>query len=62
MTKMNDLKSESESMTPDAAAKALFGRDQDSFTKSVNQLAVNDPRLAQVFENVRQRYLADTKE
>ena len=40
----------------EAAAKSFYGQDEDAFTKQVEQLAVNDPRLIAVFQKTRVFY------
>jgi hypothetical protein len=46
-------------MSPKEAAQAFFGQDDASFAETVAMLAQNDPRLAQVFQNTRRRFLQD---
>jgi len=55
------MKTTSKSMDPHEAAKAFFGQDDDAFTEMLSQLTANDPRLADVFQRTRKRFL-DTQE
>lgn len=53
------MKDATRSMSPKEAAQAFFGQDDASFAETVAMLAQNDPRLAQVFQNTRRRFLQD---
>lgn len=53
------MKSVAQSMTPHEAAQAFFGQDDASFAETIAMLTKNDPRLAQVFQNTRRRFLKD---
>ncbi len=47
------------SMSPKEAAQGFFGQDDASFAETIAMLVQNDPRLAQVFQNTRRRFLQD---
>lgn len=49
-------------MDPQQAAQAFFGLDDADFDQVVAKLAINDPRLVQVFQKTRARYLQSTRE
>lgn len=51
------MKSIAQSMSPREAAKAFFGQDDVAFAETIEMLTKNDPRLAQVFQNTRRRFL-----
>lgn len=51
------MKSVCESMSPDDAARAFFGQNDENFAKMIEKLTANDPRLAKAFERTRERYL-----
>ena len=53
------MKEAMQSMSPREAAQAFFGQDDASFAATVAMLAKNDPRLAQVFQKTRRRFLED---
>lgn len=51
------MKAAARSMTPKEAATAFYGQDQAAFDKMVEALSSSDPRLAKVFQDVRERFL-----
>ena len=53
------VKDDVRSMSPEEAAQAFFGQDDASFAETVALLAKNDPRLVEVFQNTRRRFLQD---
>ena len=53
------MKSAAQSMTPQQAAQAFYGMDDDRFSEIVEKLASTDPRLLKVFDNMRKRYQRD---
>lgn len=55
------MKNISQSMTQREAAQAFYGQDDASFSDMVAKLAVNDPRLKDVFKNTRSRFLEGKK-
>lgn len=55
------MKNTSRSMDPDEAAQAFFGQDESSFTEMLTELTANDPRLAEVFQRTRKRFLETEK-
>jgi hypothetical protein len=40
----------------EAAAQSFYGQNEDAFTKQVEQLAINDPRLITIFQKTRTHY------
>ena len=40
----------------EAAAQSFYGQSDAAFTKQVEQLAVNDPRLIAIFQKTRAHY------
>ena len=51
------MKSTSDSMSPDEAAKAFFGQDDATFALTIAKLTKNDQRLAKAFHTTRQAFL-----
>lgn len=51
------MKSISKSMDPDEAAQAFFGQDDEAFLEMLKKLTANDPRLTDVFQRTRKRFL-----
>ncbi|WP_157033243.1 hypothetical protein [Loktanella sp. S4079] len=41
----------------EAAASSFYGQSEAEFSKQVEQLAINDPRLIAVFHQTRKHYL-----
>jgi len=56
------MKTICESMTPDDAAQAFFGQNEEAFLKMIDKLTANDPRLTKAFENMRVRYLGASED
>jgi hypothetical protein len=40
----------------EAAAQSFYGQNEAAFTKQVEQLAINDPRLIAIFQKTRTHY------
>ena len=55
------MKTVCKSMTPDDAARAFFGQNEDAFEKMIDKLTASDPRLTKAFHNMRERYLDGSK-
>jgi hypothetical protein len=55
------MKNVSQSMNPQEAAQAFFGQDDDAFSEMLATLTANDPRLADVFQRTRKRFLDTQK-
>lgn len=55
------MKTVYQSMTPDDAAMAFFGQSEDNFEKMIDELTASDPRLTKAFQNMRERYLKESK-
>ncbi len=55
------MKSIAQSMNPHDAAQAFFGQDDIAFSEMVAKLAASDPRLVDVFNRTRKRYLEEKK-
>ncbi|MGJ8589819.1 MAG: hypothetical protein ACSHXW_16855 [Yoonia sp.] len=51
------MKSISKSMNPDEAAQAFFGQNDEAFAEMLKKLTANDPRLTDVFQRTRKRFL-----
>lgn len=51
------MKSILKSMDPDEAAQAFFGQNDKAFSEMLEKLTANDPRLTEVFQRTRKRYL-----
>ena len=51
------MKSISKSMDPKEAALAFFGQDDATFSEMLKALTANDPRLADIFQKTRKRFL-----
>ena len=51
------MKNTSQSMSPREAAQAFYGQDEALFSEMIAKLAVNDPRLSDVFKSTRKRFL-----
>lgn len=44
-------------MTPREAAQSFYGQDDAAFSEMIAKLSASDPRLLDVFKNVRARFL-----
>ena len=53
------MKTAAQSMTPDEAAAAFFGQNEQQFAAMIEKLTKDDPRLRKVFQATRQRFLDD---
>ena len=51
------MKSTEQSSSPREAANAFYGQDDAGFARAIMKLTANDPRLANIFNNVRKRHL-----
>ena len=55
------MKNAADSMSPEEAAQAFFGQNDEAFAEMIGKLTKNDPRLVKVFEGTRQRFLQSEK-
>ena len=55
------MKNVSQSMSQREAAKAFYGQDEVSFSEMIVKLAVNDPRLVDVFKRTRALFIDNKK-
>lgn len=51
------MKNIAQSMDPHEAAQSFYGQDDATFSEMLAKLTVNDPRLKEVFQKTRKRFL-----